>query len=97
MTKHASMILALACATVGIGAAEAQSRIQTGHRVPTISADYRTKLPQRPEMQSQNEGYSYCDDSDGGLACGFTECMEFEGGQVSSCITYSQNQTDPDD
>ena len=100
MTKLASIILALVCATVGTGAAQAQqSKINTGHRVPTISADYRTELPERPEMQPRDGDYSFCDDSGGGLACGDYICDEFEGvggvGDSYCAIGASQNTSDP--
>lgn len=88
MAKYARLILALICATVGIGAAEAQQRgnIQSGHRVSMVSAEYRTELPQRPEMQTRDGDSSWCDDSGGGLECGWSQCFESEGSMQSYCI-----------
>lgn len=95
MKKYASTILALACATVGIGAAQAQqSKIQTGHRVPTASVDYRTELPQRSEMQPRATGFSWCDDSGGQLECGYSACGEDSDSGVSICGTISRNTSE---
>lgn len=99
MIKYASAILVAVCAMVGTGAAEAQqSKINTGHRVPMISAEYRTELPQRPEMQTRDGDYSSCDDSGGGLECGVFICNEFDDDELGSesfCITSSNNESFP--
>ncbi len=98
MTKYASMILVLACATVGIGTADAQQgNIGTGHRVPTISAGYSAELPERPEMQTRDGDYSFCDDSDGGLMCGGSVCYESEYMGQSYCIENDspENSSNP--
>ncbi len=87
------MILALACATVGIGAAEAQqSKINSGYRVPTTSIEASTDLPQRPDMAPRDGDYSWCDESGGGLECGIDNiCGEYESIGESFCENISWN------
>lgn len=88
MAKYSNAVLAVMIAAFGMGMAQAADRATVGHR---DAVGFRMDRPQRPEMQTRDGDYYWCDESDGGLVCGATYCEESH--YMSWCITHSTNQS----
>lgn len=89
--KYQVALLAVLC-TLGAGAADAANDAAIGLRNPV---QFRADGPREPNMQPRDGDYSWCDDRDGGLACGVDYCWENPYDSVSICEITSWNKNFP--
>lgn len=85
-----SWVLLLGCAiALSAGVAGAQDGRQAQETRATTGD--RMERPQRPEMQTRDENYSWCDETGGGLECGRDHCGE--DSDSSTCYYWVINTT----